>query len=98
MSSAGKVRNGFSVMVAETRETFPVNVGYPKASESRADKFSAQSQPETTPMSSTASTAQESCSATLTALHRTLKELAAKTKPGKPVIAAQGPVMVIRGK
>ena len=54
-------------------------------------------------MNSTCQTAQEqrpaNLSANLTALHQTLKEMAARTKPvtEKPV-AMQGPVIVIRGK
>ena len=54
-------------------------------------------------MSSTCQTAQEqrpaNLAANLTALHQTLKEMAARTKPvpERPVIV-HGPVIVIRGK
>jgi hypothetical protein len=84
-------------MFAEAGKTLPGQETRPKPFQGHADKVSAVSYLETTPMSSIAPTAQESCPANLSALYRTLKEMAAKTKPTKPVIV-QGPVIVIRGK
>ena len=50
-------------------------------------------------MISTPQTAQEQRPANLAALHQTLKEMSARTKPvtERPVVV-QGPVIVIRGK
>ncbi len=79
----------------------------PKPFRSRADKVSAASHPEATPMSSTIQTAQEqrpaNLAANLTALNRTLKEMFARTKSAIPTTQArplviQGPVIVVRGK
>ena len=73
----------------------------PKPFQSRADKVSAKSHPEATPMSSTPQTAQEQRPANLTALQQTLKEMFARTKSSIPTtrpVIVQGPVIVIRGK
>jgi hypothetical protein len=54
-------------------------------------------------MSDTPGKVQEERPANLTALHRQLEELAARTKPSSPLTAdrwkdIQGPVLVVRGK
>jgi hypothetical protein len=54
-------------------------------------------------MSDTPGKVQEERPANLTALHRQLDELAARTEPSSPSVAdrrkdIQGPVLVIRGK
>ena len=53
-------------------------------------------------MSSTAQTAQEQRPANLAALHQSLQEMAASTKPmtttNERPVTAQGPVPVVRGK
>jgi len=85
----------------------PGRAAYPKPFRSRADKVSAQSNPEATPMSSTSPTAQEqrpaNLAANLSALHQTLMEMFASTKSAIPTtkerpVVIQGPVIVIRGK
>ena len=88
-----------AVMIAKARRTLPGHVTGQKPFQGHADKVSAVSHLETTPMSSICQTAQESRPANLSALYQTLKEMAARTKPAteKPVVV-QGPVIVIRGK
>jgi len=54
-------------------------------------------------MNTISQTAQEERPANLTALHQTLKEIAASTKSAIPTtkekpVVAQGPVIVIKGK
>ena len=76
---------------------------YRKPSGSRADKVSAESYLETTPMNSTCQAAQEQQPANLAALHQTLREMFASTKSAIPTtkerpVNKQGPVIVIRGK
>ena len=90
-----------------SRKTLPSRATYPKLFRSRADKVSATSHLGDTPMSSTCQTAQEqrpaNLAANLTALHQTLKEMAARTKSSIPTtkersVVLQGPVIVIKGK
>ncbi len=93
----------FAVKIWKGRKTLPGHTTHPKLSKSRADKDSARSDPEATPMSSTPQTAQEQRPANLTALHQTLREIAANTKSSvatakeRPVVI-QGPVIVIKGR
>ena len=68
-----------------------------------ADNLLANSHQEPPPMSDTPGKVQEERPANLTALHRQLEELAARTKPSSPLTAdrwkdIQGPVLVVRGK
>lgn len=81
----------------------PGRATYPKPFQSRADKVSAKSHPEPTPMSSTPQTAQEQRPANIAALRQLLQEMAANTKSSIPTdkersAIVHGPVMVIRGK
>ena len=81
----------------------PGQAASPKPSEGRADKVSALSHPETTPMICTSQTDQEQQSANLAALHQKLQEMFARTKSSIPTtkerpVVAHGPVIVIRGK
>ena len=84
------------------RKTLPGQAACRKPSRADADKVSAQSHPEATPMSSTPQTAQEQRPANLAALHQRLQEIAASTKSSVPTtkrpVIVQGPVMVMRGK
>jgi hypothetical protein len=91
----------FAAKTWEERKTLPRQAAYRKPSQSRADKVSARSHPEATPMISTSPTAQEQRPANLAALYQTLNEIAASTKspvPKERPVIAQGPVLVIRGK
>ena len=70
----------FAVNPWKKTKTLPGLTAYPKPSKPMADKVSAQSYLEATPMSSTPQTVQEQLPANLAALHQKLKEMAASTK------------------
>ncbi len=97
------VRNEFTVRTRQKRKTLPGQTTHPKLFESGADKVSAQSHPEATPMSSTPQTAQEQRPANLAALRQRLQEMAASTISSAPStkerpVVIQGPVIVIKGR
>jgi hypothetical protein len=97
------VPDEFAVKTWKTRKTLPRRAACPKPSKPMADKVSAQSYPEATPMSCTCQTSLAQRPANLAALHQRLQEIAASTKASIPTtkerpVVVQGTVLMIRGK